>query len=204
MTSANVTHYEIYYADTGEMIETARQHALCKDSISEVLERWEKEHPHAVLRLRWPDEHEVDQYLLFEDPEYFDDDYSDFFWADEKDTVRLTSFMRVRRMKAIASEKHMTQYLREKLWEYTGDPRCEDYDERKAFHEFQSAKRKKAKELGDDVRAMTSVNDGNFSSAFWLKIRSEREVKIAKEAIAHYLSTGRVPTYDEPYPQEEN
>lgn len=203
MTSANVTHYELYGRDM-RLIDTGRQHALCKDQIGEKLEQWEEDYPDALLALRWPDEYEVDQYLTFDEIDGYPEDLgTEQFMEQERDMCTLRVYMKRKREYQIGHLESMLQSVRKSLWEYTGDPCTEDYDQMKAFREFKKEAKEIAEELGPDVRAKCDVNGGNFTREFLLTLRRPDDVKMAKEAVSHFYSTGRVPTYDEPYPKED-
>jgi len=112
MTSANVTYYEIYDTDMN-LIDTARQHALCKDRITAKLEEWEKEYPDAILCLRWPNEHEIDEYLVFEEYEgYTEGVLEGVFYEEEREMILLRSYMKRKRIYKIKSLEGLLESVR--------------------------------------------------------------------------------------------
>lgn len=61
-TSANVTYYQVYKGD--RLVGEHSQHALCKYVVREKLAKYQPASDY-MLRLRHPDEDEVDQYTQF-------------------------------------------------------------------------------------------------------------------------------------------
>ena len=205
MTSANVTHYEIYDHDMN-LLATESQHALCKDRISAVLEKWENEYiPSVYLAMRWPDEHEVDQYLTFDEQDGYDEDLgtNDVYYENDRDLIALHVFMKRKRIKEIEVNERMLENCRERLKEYTGNQLTSDFNQRKEFHKFTHEKEAEAGELGDNVRARCWVDEetGKFRCEFLLTCLRAEDVRMAQEAISHFYGTGRVPQYDEAYPE---
>ena len=185
MTSANVTHYELRDQNMS-LVAAASQHCMCVDRIGKVLEKWEKKWPEALLCLRWPDEHEVDQYLTFEEVDGYDDMGfdSDIFMCEERDTITLRAFMRRRRLKEIASNESMLKYLRDKLKEHTGNQHCKDHKMRKAYHEFRKEAEASAALMGPSVIAHCYIgDDGEFVKEFMIVGLSELSVKKLSEGV---------------------
>jgi hypothetical protein len=193
MTSANVTHYEIYGRDMC-MIATGSQHAMCKDCITPILERWEKEFPDAVICLRWPDERSCDQYLTFDDEDgYTDDDFiDDVFMDTPRDTITLRAFMKRRLLKALAFEKRMVKHLREDLTKIKGNQSQAgfDYDKRKAWMKFKMESEELAADIGPRAKVWCWTEGSKFKRRFTVETRGETETRIANEAIKDYLATG--------------
>jgi len=192
MTSANVTHYEIYNQDLSTLIATDSQHCMCKDSITETLEQWEKNYPDALLCLRWPDECEEDQYLTFEKEDGYDMGFDpEVFMENERDTITLSAFMRCRRIKAIESEKNTIEYLRKILKEHTGNQSAGDHKMRKAYNEFKNKAEETAALIGHRVKAHCHIDeDGEFRCSYSISARTIVEISIANEAIKDFLATG--------------
>ena len=193
MTSANVTHYEIYNKDLSNLIATDSQHCLCKDSITETLEQWEKNYPDALICLRWPDECSCDQYILFvKEDGYTDDGFTkDVFMENPRDTITLSAFMRRRRIKAIASSENTVAILRNILKEHTGNQKCDDHKTRVAYMEFKKDAEEAVALLGHRVKVRCHIDeDGEFRRSYTVSARTIVEISIANEAIKDYLATG--------------
>ncbi len=198
-TSANVTYYEIYVRDGEDlkMVVSESQNCMCKDRISDFLEKWEIEYPDAFLRLRWPNEEECDEYLTFNELEGYTSDcfVEGTYWDEPNDTITLHGFMRLRRIKALKREKSMVEHLREKLREYTGPQKIEGhYNVRKEFADYRDKVIEEAKAIGQKCTAKTYIDqpDNKFNSRFILEFITEKEARIAMEAVRDYLGgTGK-------------
>ena len=193
MTSANVTHYELY-DDNMELIVTDSQHAMCKDRISEVLEQWEKDYPDALLCIRWPDECEVDHYLSFERLSGYTEGFVDGVFMDEDDdTITLRAFMRKRRLNEIAQQDRTIEYFRDRLREHTGNQCLGDagYKRRQEYVVFKRESEDHATSIGSNVKAYCYIDeDGKFRRSYSVRTRTVKEATIANEAIKDYLATG--------------
>jgi hypothetical protein len=188
MTSANVTHYELYDQNMS-LLATESQNALCQDKISKVLDRWEVEFPHAYLCLRWPDENGCDQYLTFDELDGYDDFGfdPDMYMCDPRDTITLQAFLRRKRQEEIASNEHMLEYLREKLREHTGNQSQEgfNYNKRREYRVFKNDAMSEAEDIGAVARCYIGA-DGEFVKEFIINCGSLRNAKMVAEFLEEF------------------
>ena len=229
MTSANITHYELYDVNLN-LVDSCEQHHLCVDSVSEVFEEWENKYYNHLVAMRWPDEREIDQYLTFNEIEGYDRDIGcgTLYLRVPRDLCRIDKFMKRRRKQRIANREGFVESLREELKEQkntidmlrsqladaTGNARvstasydsCNDEQgEYSSYHEFVTLAEEEAAEIGPDVRARCHIGEeGKYTKEFVLTCRNAMQARMAREAIEHFLGTGRVPAYDEPFEGEES
>jgi len=203
MTSANVTHYELYEMnEKGHlvMIDSCQKHALCKNENAEKkIEEWEYKYPGRYLAMRWPDECEADHYLTFDVSDGYDEHLgvAGLCIEEERDLCRIDKFMKRKRIYEIDSKDSTIEWFRKKLLEHTGNQKTNDFNSRKKFHEFRTVSEEIAEDLGNNVRARCWVDEktGEFHREFLLTCRRAEDVKMAQDAISHFYGTGRVPDY---------